>query len=580
MRRGKRGVLTILLVLLLLLSGCGMAIGEILSGGREQEREQVQETLAELRQPAPVRLERSLYERPDQRALARDIKACVRGIEDSKDWQEALDWLEQAQRVMDEVDSMYILSEFFLDSDLMDEDAYEEYLACGEIYELSSEWWVDIYYAVRSSDFSELLLPVWNPPSEKDSPRCYNSFLADSREEELEAIADEAVEIIENATVIYEGEEMTLDDTDYADNWEAAYSLWLETHGPTLLELYTDLARAGGELAREGYRMDSFTEYRFRELGRQYTPEQAAVLVEDIILYMSPLDDELTEAGYWSKMYDDYLPREEFLNAVVRTARAMDRLQEQGEINAALTLLRDYELWEDDDGWYVLSRPYTTYLPLYRIPIMLSSYSGNVQDALNFLHEFGHFYEFYVMEEDNSSRDDLSELHSQAFSLLFTQQHGDELLQEQVVVDAVDTLVYQSWNAAIELAVFDLPPEELSTELVGRLGTQSVLRFGYQGTQAMERYSWLTDTELFTDPLQPFSYASSGAVALELWKLSHEDMETALLYYEDFVERNGGESLLENAQALKLDAPFYPDWAEGMAQELRDYLDIAAENAA
>lgn len=520
----------------------------------------------------PVLLSQMNMEQPDMADMEAQAKALMDELEQAAALTEAFDIMMQAKRLFDAYDNYYVLCEFYHDWNQSDEEALERLQFCDESYARTEEWWGEFYDLIEASPYRSTLLPIWNPSENASYQHSYNSYRTDKLWEQIDEISAAAEEILDYGTVSLHGSEMDLGDCYAEADWEAACGAWLDVHGAALLEQYTALVEARSALARDGYRTDSFAHYIFTEYGWEYTPQMVANLVEDIVEHLLPLDDTLTELGYWDALYGDYSDKDSFVDSARPVLRQMDE-----EMAAAFDLLLDYELWESERTDYTVSRPYANYLPLHRVAVVLCPYYDDVMSVMDITHEFGHFYEYYLTMDAYSRQMDLSEVHSQAMTLLFCEEYSryyeDASMSELALVDLVDTLVYQSFNASVELAVYDLPEGKINEANILRIGKEAYARFGYDhAPQSLRDYYWLLDSELFNAPFEAFSYVVSAGVALEIWEEAQEDMSEAIRKYKLLVNHKNTEEFLYNLRWAQLQSPFEEGFAEEAAQLLSERL--------
>ena len=528
---------------------------------------------------APVPLSEIEMLRPDIKVLNAEMIAIRQALEESRSLTEAFENMMQAKEIIDAFDSFYVLSEFYCDWDSTDKDYRENLRFCVENYERADRWWSDITDTIEGGPYAESLLPVWRPWAEVPEQQNYDSARSAQLLEEIETLANEAEDILATATVGGKGKSMTLDACFAAQNWKEACANWLVAHGEALLDIYTELVALRGALARECYRAESFSHYIFAEKGWDYTPQMTQNMVDGIVARLLPLDDALTDAGYWERMYEEYCKAEDFIERARPVFEQMG-----GEMAAAFELLLENELWRSKGNVNSHGRPYANYLPSYRVALVFSPYDGDASSIMSFTHEFGHFYEYYLSMDAYSRAMDISEVHSQAMTLLFAEAYSslyqEDALRELALVDLVDTLAYQSFNATVELAAYALPAEEISAERLLEIGRETCAHYGYgDGNRMLADYYWLLDEELFSDPFLSFGYVTSAGAAFEVWRLAQEDMAAALEAYASLTRHEGGEALLLNLEAAGLQSPFGDDWSEGAAQLLRAEL-FAADKAA
>lgn len=582
--RACRAVVAAVIILCAgLLPGCGLAeqllleaVNSLAQSQPETSARVIPEEALDLesyrRGREPVHFSELTYTRPDLDKMERQMREHIEGIRQSRTLADAFGHMKHARDLLLDYDTMYVLCDIYSDIDLGDEYWIAEWDFCDDGYELYDTLWDDVYDALYDSTYSTQLLSLWNFYDDIPYRSSENSSESDVLFDELDEIVDKAVDIIDNATILYNGEELTRYDTYYLDGWVDACAAWYERYGEELLDLYTRMVKAGSKLAREYYRYDSYAEYLFDGYGRDYTPDMARSLLEDIVTDILPLDDAICEGDYLSELPEGY---GDFADCLEMARAVLGEMEPQ--MVDALELMREYGLYYTDVGDNMYSRAYVNHLANPNVPFMYCPFSDDLSSVGDFTHEFGHFYEIYLTMDNNCMTDDLSEVHSQTMSLLFAQTYkelsGDDALLRYILADTVDTLISQSYNAAIELQVFALEPGEITAERIAEIGLAESDRFGYgQQHELFRQYRWLTDTEIFTAPLQPFSYAASATVALDVWRLALEDRETALGAYNKLILRTQNHKFRFNIAAAGLQSPFEEGWTSNTSDFLHGYL--------
>lgn len=517
----------------------------------------------------PVLFTELTYSRPDPDKMEQEIRALALDILQSTSMAETLGYMEEARTILYDYDTMYTLSDIYSDMDLTDDDWYEEWQFCDDGYTVCEACWDSISTAIGQSAYSDSLLPLWETYDDSLSRISPNRTRSDNLLDQIDAIADEAADIVDSATIQYEGEEYTLDN---ATGHRAPSVVWYETYGEKLLELYTQMITVGNELARDCYGYSDYAEYLFDTYHRDYTPEMAGRLIADIERDILPLDDALVEYGYWDDIYEEYGSFEDCMETAHTVLAEMNP-----EMVQALDLMLEYGLYYNEVNEDAYPRAYVIPLATPNVPFMYVPFSDDIVSAGDFTHEFGHYYEIYTMLDDSCMADDVSEIHSQAMTLLYAQTYreltGESDLLYYNLADAVDTLQSQTFYASIELRAFALQPDEITAETIGQIGFEQSGRFGRgQEHELYARYRWLTNSDVFDEPLQRLCYASSVCVALDLWRLSLEDMDAALQTYEKLVQRDGTHRFLSNVETAGMNSPFADGWTSDLAGDLSGEL--------
>jgi oligoendopeptidase F len=210
----------------------------------------------------------------------------------------------------------------------------------------------------------------------------------------------------------------------------------------------------------------------------------------------------------------------------------------------------------------------------------MGSFEEDSASVTMVLHELGHFYSDYILQDEASSVNDITEIHSQALELLVSDHYQEEfgetegfMMQYDILHNAITTMVVQPYYAAIELRVYALSEEDLTLENINKIALEEGERFGQ--TNYYEGYldhSWVLMPHIVNRPYSTLAYATSMSVALQIFEEYWRDSKTAIEAYEKIIHLEGGDSFLENVAHANLISPFAPGRMKQMADFARQYL--------
>ena len=328
---------------------------------------------------------------------------------------------------------------------------------------------------------------------------------------------------------------------DYNGYFEVYYGILEavnEAAGPVFLELVrlrTDLA--------ESYGYDSYTDYAYECLyGRDYTPEQAQALCDEVKQSVSPAYySEVYYSDYWytDSGAEEQYSAEELLSMLELCAR------ETGDSSAeAWTLLTENNLYSIGAESCRLDGCYETCLSEGNVPFIYMLLYGGAMDFIDLSHEFGHFTESARVEIPNilSAVDniDIAEIHSNGFQLLCMRYYDEifpgadtDFLRFENLADMMNCVVSGCLYDEFQRRVYENPDRSL--EEVNILFRELCEEYGeYEDTE--EDYYWMLVGHNYDAPLYYISYCVSALAALQIWEQSETDFEAAADTWEAIVD--------------------------------------------
>ena len=158
--------------------------------------------------------------------------------------------------------------------------------------------------------------------------------------------------------------------------------------------------------------------------------------------------------------------------------------------------------------------------------------ANDYRDASTVIHEFGHYYNFYLMPEpqwNDSNNLDAAEIHSQALELLMHPYYDQFFSADQAEGQKIFS-IYSMLSAILQgcaedefqQAVFANP--DLTLDEVNE--SHAEIMFNYTGAEMA--YEWVEIHHHFETPFYYISYATSAISALEIWAQSVDNREQAL----------------------------------------------------
>lgn len=328
-----------------------------------------------------------------------------------------------------------------------------------------------------------------------------------------QALVSEYLTILNSATVVYGGEQITRSD---AHSQEAA-DAWLAAYAPRLGEIYVALVRIRNGMAQcFGY--ENYLEYSFSM--KDYTPEMVNALLEALRMYYAPL---APQAVGLSRSPDVRVEATQAISFMRTIFTSMD-----SQLLESLNLMESCRLSSLAATPEKAQGAFTTYFADYGEPFICMQYDGTYTSFSTLLHEFGHFNEMYQNGAAAAESADTSEIFSTALVLLASDRFADVLppaqaaaCQQREINEILLTSLEQGALLQIEMQAYTLPDSQLSPQTVSQIAEDAFAAMGFsEGAPAL---SYLQTPHLYEMPFYVLSYIVSGNVAMQIWEESAAD---------------------------------------------------------
>ncbi len=518
-----------------------------------------------VRNPDGLTFSQMRYVRPDVDTLSADVAAVMDALERGAGLEEVEALLDVCMDDFDHFDTMYSLANIYNCKDLRDEYYAAEYEWCSSQSSSVSQKFDRMYYACAGSPLGAELEEdyFWEGFCEEyadpnDSYYTDETVALMQRESEL---VSRYREIVADPVVTYRGEERSfyelLDElSGYA--YLTVLQQYYTSYNERLAEVYIDLMRVRCEMAEAmGFESCEAMEYDFF-FGRDYTPEDAALFIEDVKTYLVPLYSWADERGIGYDLNAASLSNDALHDGIRSVAGSIG-----GDCLEAYEFMMRYELCDTEASPYKSDTSFETYLDDYECPFVFIKPTGKTADLLTFVHEFGHFTDAYV-NYNASETIDLAECFSQGLEFL-SLWHLDGVLDEKEIdklrlsqmIDALNTFIQQCAFAEFESMAHALPPEELNAQKLNELALKSAKDFGMcpDGLEIYYQYYWMDITHFFEYPFYVISYPVSLDIAMQLYDLELEEEGKGLAKYFEILPRDY-DTFLETVENGGLTSPF------------------------
>ncbi len=361
--------------------------------------------------------------------------------------------------------------------------------------------------------------------------------------------------------------DLSLSDAEFARLYEAYMTLFNAEAGKIFLELC-----AVRRSIAESLGFDSYADYAYACLDRDYTPADAERLAQTVRESVVPLFKELRN--------DFYASAAVLYGAVFEREPCMERIRE-----AVVSLVPELsEPWDYmlSHGMYDLgSEPvkmpgsFTTYFASYGTPFLFSAWTNGFDAPPAVIHEFGHFAAYYLngsaLREGNVL--DLAEIDAQGLELMSVLRY-DTIYGD--LSDAAETVqLFYALYAWIdgcledEFQRFAYGQDALTLERLNAEYGRLIAAYGLD-TLGIDARSWTQIPHTFQSPFYYVSYATSMTAALELYLLGRTEPDEAVRIYREILMRPAHARFRETFRNAGLGDPFDPDRIRETAQTLEN----------
>ncbi len=339
--------------------------------------------------------------------------------------------------------------------------------------------------------------------------------------------------------------------------------------------IYVELVKIRLELA--GEKETDYISIAYRDLGRDYTPEEANAYIDSITAYLLPKIDEYEAPAY---LYD--IPTDTVTSFYHLSLAAKNM---GGRVEEAFDYMVKYGLYEVSASETKQNLSFETFIEKYYSPFMFVSATETAGDLLSYAHEFGHFADDYINISMSSSVDS-AEIASQSMEYIVPIYSGgmgsisaEEFLRIQLY-NTLDSYYSSVFVHKFETAVYSLEPEEVTLEKLNEIAKYAALELGFN-TEGANAYSlsWFEYQHIYLYPMYYSAYTISNDAALQVLEAELDNpLEGGIEAYLRVIDRDPSKTFVENIEAAELESPFAKDRAKKLA-ELMDRVFLGEESA-
>ena len=522
-----------------------------------------------------------IYIRPDLEALRSSFESLIADLETDKlSVKEAVDRLETCYSLYDDFYTLDTVAELRYYHDVTD-----------LFYADESDWFLEAEPEVDQLFESLCTASANSPKGEELDEKFWGGWTVDAyRGQETAALDPQYLElskqenqllaeyrrVMADPTVTWQGQERSYlelqEDTGLtAEAWDRVRDLYYDKYAPILGDIYLRLVGVRQELAAYmGF--DSYEDYAYLALyERDYGPDQAQTLTEQIRRELGPLYKELKLQERWDRLSYTELNEEENLAAIRAVAESIG-----GVTYSAFRDMERYELCDIGVSPKKGNLSYQCYLYSYDNPYVFVKTEGYSDDILSFGHEFGHFVDAWY-NHDGTDSNDLAEVFSQGMEYLLLSRIPEDYRQELTefkLLDTVDTFTQQGSFADFEHRVYSQPAAEWTPEELCELSLELARDYGYlvEGQENYYAKSWFDINHFFDHPFYVVSYCVSNDAAFQLYELECARAGAGLEVWDKMLPRDLQGFLETVTRQGGLEDPFAEGRMAKVAALLREKL--------
>ena len=331
-----------------------------------------------------------------------------------------------------------------------------------------------------------------------------------------------------------------------------------DTCGEPMGRLLVDLIRVRREMADSWGYEDYFLFANDFYYYRDYTPEQADVLLQGIRQELADVYRRMNESDVWT-LAEAPSDQEGTLAFVREASRAMG-----GTVWDAFRMMEDAGLYDIAYGENKFGSSFEVYLTSYQSPFVFLDPELCRYDCLVLAHEFGHFCNDYASYGSYVGID-VSEFFSQGMEYLsLCYGENTEDLTRLKMADSLSIYVEQAAFADFEQRMYRLPEDALTVEGLNRLYEETIRAYGLDCT-GFDPREYVEITHFYTNPMYIISYVVSNDAAMQLYQLEQEQPGGGLARLEENLD-SGEAYFLAFLDTAGLESPF----AQGRMQKVRE----------
>lgn len=257
-------------------------------------------------------------------------------------------------------------------------------------------------------------------------------------------------------------------------------------------------------------------------------------------IYLNCYDSVISDLSDSGLLYREF-EEDEIIEA------ASDFLSEfNGDYEENLNHMVSHNLYDIRSSEKKSGESFSTAISDYSVPFLFMTPTGNFDDMLTFIHEFGHSNAEYTIPtsalyEVFGNSIDTAEIHSQGMEVMFALSESSIYSEDEQKAN-MKYVIYNLMNAIVDGCLFDEFQKyayENPDCTLDELNNEFAVLCEEYGIEYSDddyySYDWVEITHNYNAPMYYISYATSAASALDLWLKAMEDPDDAKEIYDDIV---------------------------------------------
>ena len=548
------------------------------------------------------------YKRAIKEDVISSIEACLKMVEEAKDYKDLLCAREKYNADSFALGTMVRLAHTRLNLNSKDEfysgemDYYNSALPEIQMYDIkfSKAFLSSPYLNEAREHLNPLVITMMEL-----SIKCADERILDKMQKENQLVTQYS-KFVSELTYEFRGEKLTLgalrkhmQDSNRETRKEAYESLGktLEANSEFIDNIYDQMVKVRDQMAKElGY--NNYVELGYNIMQRTcYDKEKVRVFREnvkrDLVPVISRLKSEIANKLGLGKMklYDDNTYTENDPTPILDAQGILDAGKEMYHQMSPETS-KFIDTMFETDAFDVMPREgkwtggYMTFFPIYKQPFIFANFNGTTADIDVITHEAGHAFAYFVGAEDMTPELSLggmetAETHSMSMEF-FAWKYMDKFFGENadkykykhlfsalafipygIIVDYFQQIVYENPN---------MTPSERN-DLWKKLEKEFRPWMDSEGITYLEKGTrWQYQNHIFQSPFYYIDYCLAQIIAFEFLCLSLDNYEEALETYISHAKRTGNYSFVDLIKLSGLKSPFEDGALTEIAEKIESLL--------
>lgn len=337
---------------------------------------------------------------------------------------------------------------------------------------------------------------------------------------------------------------------------------YFNTYGTQMAEILVKLVTLRREIARKAgypdYLSFAYDFYYYRD----YSPQQAQQLLQEIRTYLVPLYRKVAKSDVWESG-NRVCTEEKTFSYVKKAAQAMG-----GTVWEAFSQMEVLALYDISYGENKYGASFEIFLPSYSAPYVFVNPTGTTYDKLTFAHEFGHFCNDYA-SSGSVAGVDVAEVFSQGMEYLsLCYGENPTELEKLKLADGLSIYVEQAAYASFEQQLYAM--EDITVEKIQALYDRVGREYGLDAWHWDSR-GFVCITHFFTAPVYIISYVVSNDAALQMYQMEQETKGQGFACLQENLDTSET-GLMAFLTSAGLESPFEKGRIENVARLFSEYL--------